>query len=302
MYKYDVAFSFLERDHDLALTIDNLIKYRISSFIYSKKQNEIAGQDGEKLFNQVFERETRTIVILYRGDWGSTPWTRIEETAIRNRGYVSGYDFATLILLDKNLNPPQWFPKNRIWVGFDRWGIDGVATLIEDRVHTSGGTIKEEDIIKKLDREIKFKDEKKKTLSSEKGVLLANAAVDMLFSTIQDKSRDISSLKLEIRRTDTNLKLCFGSQVLLLDWQLSLANSLDYSLFSIRYGQQKSIVRQNGFDSLKREEYQFDLNESRESRWRDKGDLDNLFTNEALAEHALSLFLKEIMDATHSSC
>lgn len=72
-------------------------------------------------FNSVFGRETRSVVILYRKGWGESSWTRIEETAIRNRAHDEGYDFALFIPLDGNPTVPQWVPKNRLWIGLDRW-------------------------------------------------------------------------------------------------------------------------------------------------------------------------------------
>ena len=93
-FKYDVAFSFLAEDEELTIQINSLIQDRIVTFIYSRKQGKIAGTDGERTFNRVFGSEARIVFVLYRENWGKTPWTRIEETAIRNRAYDEGYDFV----------------------------------------------------------------------------------------------------------------------------------------------------------------------------------------------------------------
>jgi len=93
-YEYEVAFSFLNEDEELAFRINDLIQDRVKTFIYSRQQEKIAGTDGEETFNQVFGSEARIVVVLYRENWGKTPWTRIEETAIRNRAYEKGYDFV----------------------------------------------------------------------------------------------------------------------------------------------------------------------------------------------------------------
>ena len=42
-YKYDVAFSFLKEDEELATNMNDLIQDRLSTFIYSGRQEEIAG-------------------------------------------------------------------------------------------------------------------------------------------------------------------------------------------------------------------------------------------------------------------
>ena len=43
-FKYDVAFSFLKKDKNLALEINSLLKDKTETFIYTKKQDKIAGK------------------------------------------------------------------------------------------------------------------------------------------------------------------------------------------------------------------------------------------------------------------
>jgi hypothetical protein len=57
---------------------------RYKTFLYSRAQGELVGTDGEKTFNAVFGEQARIVAVLLRPEWGQTPWTRIEETAIRN--------------------------------------------------------------------------------------------------------------------------------------------------------------------------------------------------------------------------
>src|SRR3990172_12533316 len=145
-YEYEVAFSFLNEDEELAFRINDLIQDRVKTFIYSRQQEKIAGTDGEETFNQVFGSEARIVVVLYRTNWGKTPWTRIEETAIRNRGYEDGYQFAIFVPLENSHEVPQWLPKTQIWVGIERWGIAGVASVIDARVQEYGGIPREETV------------------------------------------------------------------------------------------------------------------------------------------------------------
>ena len=96
-FKYDVAFSFCEEDEADATRLNDLLQDRLSTFLYSKKQEALAGTDGEETFSRVFAEEARVVVIFHRAKWGTTPWTRIEETAIRNRAFQKGYDFTLFI-------------------------------------------------------------------------------------------------------------------------------------------------------------------------------------------------------------
>ncbi len=59
-FKYDVAFSFLQQDEPTATQINDLLQDRVSTFLYSRRQGEVAGTDGEKTFNQVFGRIKQT--------------------------------------------------------------------------------------------------------------------------------------------------------------------------------------------------------------------------------------------------
>jgi hypothetical protein len=116
VFEYDVAFSFLATDEQIAFQLNDALKGSLKTFLYSEQQKQLAGTDGEVTFNSVFGQKSRSVVILYREQWGTTPWTRIEETSIRNRAFESGYDFALLVPLDKPPTKPKWFPQNRLWM------------------------------------------------------------------------------------------------------------------------------------------------------------------------------------------
>jgi hypothetical protein len=176
-YKYEIAFSFLQVDENLAFELNDLITDRISTFIYSKRQEELGGTDGEVSFNKVFSEDSRFVVVLYRDGWGLTPWTRIEETAIRNRAFNDGWEFVIFILLDKKSSPPQWLPKAQLWIDFERWGLKGAAPIIEQRLKDIGGTIRPEGIderAERLKRQRLQEIERKKYLESDVALTDAN--------------------------------------------------------------------------------------------------------------------------------
>src|SRR4030067_181005 len=235
-FKYEVAFSFLSEDEDLAIQINNLLKDRLTTFIYPEKQKEIAGKDGEKTFNQVFGSEARIVFVLYRKGWGKTPWTRIEKTAIHNRGYDEGYDFVTFVSLDKE-PLPKWYPKNRIWVDIDRYGIEGAASIIEARVQEGGGEIREEtveDRAARLRREIDSENARQKYLASVEGVQSANKEITKLFEeleqAIKHPSETKSSIILSAKRNNIrDLKIFGDGFELLLHWSAYFSNTLEHT-------------------------------------------------------------------------
>jgi hypothetical protein len=143
-FKYDIAFSFVKEDEGRATQINDLIQDRYRTFLYSKAQEQLAGTDGEKTFNAVFGKEARIVAVLFRPEWGNTAWTRIEETAIRNRAYSQGYNFATFIVTVPRTPIPDWLPVTSIWYDLERFGSAGAAAVLENRVRECGGVAVQE--------------------------------------------------------------------------------------------------------------------------------------------------------------
>lgn len=313
-FKYDVAFSFLEEDEDMAVHISNLLEGRLQTFLYSQKQDRVVGTDGEKTFNQVFENEARIVVVLYRSGWGTTSWTRIEETAIRNRAYDAGYDFVIFILLCKEQVPPQWLPKNRIWIDLERFGIEGAANAIKARVQESGGEPKEESITDKahrLHREIKTEQERRKFLESTEGVRAAKEEVAILFEKLKQLSSQISSsapsFKLTIDMNDRCCVIWAPGCSLSVSWQHQYINTLNYSALWIqlfdgpisfknrRAWEEGEEIDEEG-EEIDREEFQFDLNQLGEWGWRLEGSGSPLHATCKLAERCMARIMERLKE------
>ena len=54
-FQYDIAFSFTKEDEGVATQINDLLRDRYETFLYSRAQEKLAGTDGEKMFNAVFK-------------------------------------------------------------------------------------------------------------------------------------------------------------------------------------------------------------------------------------------------------
>src|SRR6266536_5361899 len=151
-FEYDVAFSFMKEDEGLATQINDLLQDRYKTFLYPKAQEKLVGTDGEETFSAVFKEQARTVAVLLRPGWGQTPWTRIEETAIRGRAYNQGYDFATFIVVVPSTPIPTWLPVTRIWYDLERFGLDGAAAALQARIQDRGGTQSEETLEQRAER------------------------------------------------------------------------------------------------------------------------------------------------------
>jgi hypothetical protein len=280
VFKYDVAFSFLAGDENLAIQINDLIQDRVRTFIYSRKQGEIAGT--EETFNRVFSSEARIVFVLYREGWGKTPWTRIEESAIRNRAYEKGYDFVLFAPLDKSPAVPKWLPKNRIWIGLERWGIEGAASIIEARIHEAGGETKEETCEQRavrFIREISVEEARQKFLGSEEGVKSAESEVAKLFAQLERIVKNVSEnekgVYLSFRKRPRECSIDGNGFSISLHWSLTYRNTLSNSALYL-YLWKGSVHLQGEMsfkkpEKIKEMEINFDLDRAGNPVWRERG-------------------------------
>jgi hypothetical protein len=306
-YKYDVAFSFLGKDEELAMQIEELLRHRVKTFIYSRKQSDLVGKDGEKILNQVFGSQSRIVVVLFRKGWGNTPFTRIEETAMKNRAYTEGYDFTLFIPLERPAAIPDWIPKPRIWMDIDRWGIQSAASIIELRIQDAGGQAKEETIEERLAssaRKIVFEEEKKKFFRSEVAVKTANELVDKLYSRLEqvitslnEKEKDV---KLKIVSEARQRAIYSHRFSLIFSWYVAYANTLDGSKFILELWQGIFCIGRRRSLSIEKPikiyeiEFNIDQTITGDFVWKELHGRVQSLSNEELISYSLKLLLDEI--------
>lgn len=162
----------------------------------------------------MFGKQSRLVVVLYRAGWGKTPWTRIEETAIRNRAYNEGYSFVLFVPLEEKPSVPAWLPKTQLWIGFNRWGVDGIAPVVDARFQELGGTPHEESIedrAVRLEKAVNFESLRQHHLKSEVGVKAADAAYELLVQSIIERVPSLQtsapSLGIEAKQVEYSLVL-----------------------------------------------------------------------------------------------
>jgi hypothetical protein len=231
-YEFEVAFSFLACDEGIATRLNDLLQDRVSTFLYSEQQKALAGTDGEQRFNEVFAEKARFVVVLYRPEWGQTPWSRIEETAIRNRGHEHGYDFVMFIPLDEPATVPKWLPKAQLWFDFRRWGLNGAASVIEARLAELGGQPRVESI---EDRAARFartralEREKEQFQRSTQGVQAAENEFDRLAQILSGQLESSAMRKLGARVVcrGKNISIDGLGRGLRVIWRCQFANSLE---------------------------------------------------------------------------
>jgi hypothetical protein len=217
-FKYDIAFSFVKEDEGLATQLNDLVQDRYRTFLYSKAQDQLVGTDGEKRFNTVFGEQARTVAVLLRPEWGHTPWTRIEETAIRNRAYSQGYDFATFIVTVPGTPIPDWLPRTRIWYNLERFGLDGAAAALEARVQDRGGIAVQEtlaDRAARLQRAQDLNQQRDAFHRSYEGVGAAQEAYRRLVNDLKSNPELLRSIGCRIQDVYGGVTMLVGQGVVL---------------------------------------------------------------------------------------
>jgi hypothetical protein len=191
--KYDVALSFLASDVGVASALNEKLSQSLQVFFFPNKQEELAGTEGLETLRKPFLDDSRVVVVLYREGWGTTPWTRVEETAIKDGCLAHGWKRLIFIVLDKTNPRPPWLPDTHIWLSYADYGLEEAVGAIKARVQQQGGEIlpmtprKQAQILK---AEEEFRLDRAK-MNSEDGIKGVLCCVEILFTEIRRHCEDI---------------------------------------------------------------------------------------------------------------
>jgi hypothetical protein len=303
VFKYDVAFSFSKGDEDLAVRISTLLQGRIETFVPSREERWMTDTDFEGRINRVFGSEARMVVVLYRDTWGKAGINRLEEAVLRNRVHCEGHDFLLIIPIDAPTSLPLWLSKKQVWSGFDRWGAEGIAAVIESRVQQAGGTVPRETPLgraQRLDRDLASEEARQRLLSSQEGVHAAHSEISKLFEEIERIVKGISeeTRKVAIRIDRDENHLIFSAHGLSLEvsWFLRSQKTLEESSLQLMLWRGLLSVHGVVFEKpkkLERREFSFDCKHAGLSGWREK-EGNSFLTSSDLAEECVNLLLEQI--------
>ncbi|MCK6559660.1 hypothetical protein HUU39_19250 [candidate division KSB1 bacterium] len=202
--KYDVAISLRWTDVEHARALYEILRDRLDVFFADEKQYDLVGTDGEKSFGHIFRDQSRVVVIFYRHDWGTTPFTRAEEAAIKQRAWNEGYNFSIWIPMDEFKAVPPYVPPQHVWFDFERYGVNGLASVVEERVRESGREVRPEtavDRLRKVKRRIDLEKERESFERSQDGVAFVadsfrrlEEAINLQLGKYREVSADIPFL------------------------------------------------------------------------------------------------------------
>ncbi len=138
---YDVSISFVRQDEGLALELrERLAPLRV--FVYSKEQEEVAGNEGVEAFREVFRHRSLVPVVLHRARWGHTPWTRVEETAIRDYLLEAGWMHFVFVKIEVAADVPRWVPDSYIYLDLETYGLEQLVGIIKAKCASLGVAIR----------------------------------------------------------------------------------------------------------------------------------------------------------------
>lgn len=304
-YRYDIAISFLQQDELVALDLHERLTPNFDVFVYSKKQEELAGTDGSESFRKAFREDSRIVVVLYRDGWGKTPWTRVEEVAIRDRFLKEGWDWLLFIMVDSKSTPPPWLPETRIRLSLPDYGIEQAIGAIKARAQELGGQLHKEDAVqraRRLERQMGARAERKKMLGSTEGVNAARNKASEIHS-------EIDRLAKEINNSAKDIKLSMGSnhdstvltngRVSIIVYFRSDRNTLENSYLVIREMNGRLLLPQErerymiSTEPIELSVYKFDPDITSDKRWcwRSQSDPNRYYTSKDIAEYSLEVFL-----------
>ena len=177
-YKHDVAFSFLAQDLALATRFADALT-PLTSFVFARKQEDLAGTDGQESFRAAFRFDSRLNVILLRDGWGQTPWTRVEEAAIQERCLKDGWDRLLVVNLDGS-KPPKWIPAVKLYLDLQTFPFEQAVGAIKRQAQQLGSDVKPQsptDVARAKLHAADFDKETKDLFRTPQGIQLADEAV-----------------------------------------------------------------------------------------------------------------------------
>jgi hypothetical protein len=101
-------------------------KIATERFLYSERQKELAGTDGEEAFKKGSLRKKPGLSLSYIVPSGEPR----HGPGLSKRRYAA---------VTEPIERPNWMPKNRLLYGLKRFGTPGAAVVLEARIQEQGG-------------------------------------------------------------------------------------------------------------------------------------------------------------------
>lgn len=304
--QYDVALSFLHRDEALAVQVQNALSENLEVFIYSKRQEELAGTDGLESFREAFLTNSKLVVVFYRDGWGQTPWTRIEQAAIQDRFLRQGWNWLLFVILDQTSKPPVWLPESGIRLNFPAYGLEQLLGAVKIRAEKLGSTLKSHtalDRAKRLDQASIARAERDRLLT-EKGMSAVQEEHKDLQRLVETKIQEINDhlASVKVEQGSDGHEYVLGTQLVSVNFYLYPTNPATKSRIVLQEFNGRLILPQDrawyryssgeGPQSVSTKEFYFDYQAPYGWCWIQPGTTKRFLTTSELAEYIINSLLE----------
>jgi hypothetical protein len=305
---YDVAISFLYQDLALAQALYDELSKGLEVFFSPRNQEELAGSDGLESMRAPFRSQSRLNLVLYRPKWGNTPWTGVEEVAVKESCLETSFKNIFFFVIEPTSEIPAWLPDTHVRFNFADFTLEQAVGAVKARVQERGGHFKPMTPIRKaelLQVEQEYQDDRRQ-ISSQEGMQKIYENVKLLFAEIVTQLEDVNAnghLNIEhgikLRYGDMDQSCLLGTERLgmAIIWFQRYSNGLDGdAALIVRELNENAIIppghwRPQQPDVLKEEKYDPDISRTREYVWRPRKGKGELVTSRDLATKLVLQFL-----------
>lgn len=280
--RFDVAISFLYQDLNLAKSLYDELSKGLEVFFFPRNQEDLAGTDGLESMREPFRNESRLNVILYRPRWGKTPWTAVEETAIKESCLDTGYKSLFFFAIEPTHDLPKWLPDTHVRFNYADFSLEQAVGAIKARAQERGGHFKPLTPTRKaelLQAEEQFRQDRAYLLSSEKAIF---QEVEALFAVVVKECDEVNAEghfaienRVHVRYRDVDQSCTIGQDHVSMTviWHQPYAGSLQHALLVIREFDQQLILPPNHIhfrrpEILKEMRYLPEISRARQYGWR----------------------------------
>jgi hypothetical protein len=303
---YDVAISFLYQDLNLAKALYDELCKGLKVFFYPRNQEELAGTDGLESMGEPFRNESLLNLVLYRPKWGKTPWTAVEEAAIKDSCLKTGFKSLFFFSIEPTKDLPKWLPETHVRFNYADFSLEQAVGGIKLRAQERGSHIQPLTPARKaeiLKAEDDYRQEKAYLLSSDKPIF---KEVEALFAEVV-KQCDIvnagghfeikSAVKTKYRDLEQFCSIGLVGEVSMgLCWYQPYAGSLERASLTSRQFDTMIILPPNYVhfrppNVLRETQYSPDVSRAREYGWRLPGKDGSFISSKDLASRFVIEFL-----------
>ena len=301
--KYDLGISFLSRDEPIARDLYDRLSGSLTVFFFPRNQEELSGTDGMESMRLAFRERSRLNVVLYREGWGGTPWTRVEETAIKDRCLNDGFKSLFFIVLDDARHFPLWLPDTHIRFHLTDYDINQAAGAIKLRVQELGGRFTPQDATaraKSIQRKISHEEDKARLFSDQRWIMetLLPSVASVLADAVQQVNRIATENRWAIRTGADNRKCVItnGPVSVLASWWQEFSNKPG-NLLVVEYNGrvllpgERDVTTLAPPNELRRCSFVPELSGSRELCWVEESNARRHYSHADLADRIVQKFL-----------